>query len=299
MSTATLNEAVGFTNEQLPAEKYHGDHSAISSGMLEDFRESRRLYEGRYITKTIPPREQSPAMQLGSWIHTRLLEPEKYFATLADPLPELAPDGKKWLKRKGSDHERWWADELAAREGMIAIDQEKRDRIEAIAASIMSKEWAWHLKAKGESEYSIFWTDRETGLPCKCRVDWFAPTTKHLDLKTTEQPWPSAFVRTAVKLGYHRKRAHYLDGIRAFTGEKNPPLLHIAAGTVPPYSAGAYNLGDFDSRMNAPLGAMERRASLNALAACCDSGDFSDPWERQIMDLEFPAYAFTQSAYQL
>lgn len=289
------DKAVGIACCQLSNANYHADE-AIGASMLEDFRQSRRLYEGRYITKTIPPREVTPAMELGTWIHTRLLEPEQYFATLADPLPEEAPDGKKWLRRKGSDHERWWADELAKREGKIAIDKYTRAKIEDIAASVLSKKWAALLQ-NGQPEYSIFWTDTETGLPCKCRVDWFS--ARSVDLKTTERPWPAAFVRTAVDLGYHRKRAHYLAGIRALTCESDPPLLHIAVGTVPPYSAGAYNLGDYDSRMNAPLGAIERRHTLNELALCCESGDFSDPWESAIMDVELPAYAFTQQQYHI
>ncbi len=297
MIASSKDTPVGMTCEQLPAEEYHAD-PAIGSGMIEDFRESRRLYEGRYILKNIPPRESSEVMQFGSHVHTRILEPEKYFATLADPLPDEAPDGKKWLRRKGSDHERWWAEELAKREGMIAIDEPTRQRIEGVAKSVLSKKWSHSLlRCKGQPEFSIFWTDKQTGLQLKCRVDWLS--VRSIDLKTTERPSPSAFVRTAVQLGYHRKRAHYLAGIRAFTGAANPPLLHIAVGTTPPYSCGAYNLGDYDSRMNASLGLMEWRQSLNALAECYETGDWSEPWEKEIMDLEYPAWAFTQQQYQL
>src|SRR4051812_809517 len=121
MIASSNDTAIGLTCKELSSADYHAD-PAIGSSMLEEFRESRRLYEGRYVLKNIPPRESSAAMELGTWIHTRLLEPDEYFATLADPLPDVAPDGKNWLRRKGSDHERWWADELAQREGKIAIN---------------------------------------------------------------------------------------------------------------------------------------------------------------------------------
>lgn len=113
---------------EMSAEEYHS-HPAVSHGKLEDFRESRRLYEGRYVTGTIPPKTITDAMQFGTWVHMRLLEPDRYKSLLAPPLPEKAPDGKAWLRRKGSDHERWWAEELATRDGKIAIDSETTKRI--------------------------------------------------------------------------------------------------------------------------------------------------------------------------
>lgn len=291
-----MSDCIGKTCTELPAEEYHA-HPAIGSSQLEDFRESRRLYEGRYILKTIPRRAPSPAMQLGTWIHTRLLEPDKYFADLAEPMPEVAPDGKKWLKRKGSDHEKWWADELAKREGKIAIDEDTRQLIEDVAASVLAKPWAKPLLSEdGEPEYSIFWTDEETGLQLKCRVDWFRPIVS-IDLKTTECASPAKFVKTCVALGYHRKRAHYLAGIRALTGDKRSRMVHLAVGTTPPYSAGAYELGDTDRYTNSSLGLMEWRHDLKCLARCLEANDFSETWEREILTIEYPAYAFTQGSY--
>jgi hypothetical protein len=291
-----MSEAVGFTCAELPAEQYHADQ-AIGASMLEDFRESRRLYEGRYITKTIPPREPSAAMEMGTWIHARILEPDRYFENLGDPLPDVAPDGKKWLRRKGSDHEKWWAEEVEKRAGRLGIDLETREQIEAIALSVLSKPWAKPLLAgTGEPEYSIFWTDDETGLRLKCRVDWFRPIIS-IDLKTTGNASPAQFVKTCVSLGYHRKRAHYLAGIKEFTNDSRAKMVHLAVATTPPYSAGAYEIGDTDSRMNASLGLMEWRYDLRSLARCIQANDFSETWEREIMVLEYPAYAFTQSAY--
>lgn len=297
MIVPAKSNAVGLTCRQLSADDYHAD-PAIGSSMIEDFRHSRRYYQGRHITKTIPRGEPTPAKELGTCCHLRILEPARYFEILAEPYPELAPDGKKWLRREGSDHAMWWAEEVAKRAGKLAIDKQTREKVEAIAQSVLSKDWAKRLLVSGEPEFSIFWTDEETGLPLKCRVDWFRYVV-HTDLKTTCDPHPAKFVRQCVSYGYHRKRAHYLAGIKAFTGERDPKLVNIAVGTDPPYSSGAYNIGDFDARINAHLGAVQRRYTLNAMARCYETGDFSDAWEREIMDLEFPAYAFTEDQYQL
>lgn len=294
---ATTQNAVGLTCAELSNENYHAD-PATGASALECFRESRRLYEGRYITKTIPQMVASPAMELGTLIHCRILEPDRYFASLAEPYPELAPDGKKWLRRKGSDHELWWAEEETKREGKFALEQFEIDRLEAIAASVLAKRWAKPLlRGDGQAEYSIFWTDHETGLPLKCRVDWFRDVVS-VDLKTTGDASPAEFVRRCVSLGYHRKKQHYLAGILAYTGEKDSTLLNIAVSTNEPYSAGAYELEDTDRYTNRSLGLMEWRHTLRQLRQCLDANDFSDPWEAAVMRLELPAYAFTQSQYQ-
>ena len=297
MIAETATTPVGIPCPDLSNEDYHADTGAFSASALEDFRDSRRLFEARYITKTLPPKAATPAMELGTCVHLRILEPERYFATLAEPFPEEAPDGKKWLRRKGSDHERWWAEEEAKRAGKLALEQSEIDRIEAIAQSVLAKPWAKALLARdGQPEFSIFWADEETGLPLKCRVDWFRPIVS-VDLKTTSDATPAKFVRRCVDLGYHRKRAHYLAGIRAYTADKRARMVHMAVSTDAPYSAGAYELGDIDRTTNASLGLMEWRHILRSLKHCLDTGDFSDPWEREVLTLEYPTYAFMQQSY--
>lgn len=281
-------------HRDITAEEYHRDRTSISSGMIEDFLASRRLFEGRYLRNTVAPKESSDAMKLGTHIHMRVLEPERYQSLLAEPFPELAPDGKKWYRRAGSDHERWWADEEAKRAGKIALEKPQLDRIEAIAKAVFSRRWAKHLlSAKGQAEYAIFWTDEETGLLCKILVDWFAPMC--IDMKTTGDAAPSPFAKTAVRLGYHRKKAHYLAGIKALT-KRDTPLLHIVVSTEPPYACGAYDLCDRD-RSGKSLGERQWRRALNEIAKCHETGDWSDPWEREIVSLDLPAYAFSEDSY--
>lgn len=282
-------------HREITAEEYHR-HPAISAGKVEDFIESRRLFEGRYVTKALPPKEATPAMELGTFIHLRILEPDRFNESLADPYPETAPDGKNWLRRKGSDHEKWWAEEVAKRVGKIALEEFELDRINAIAESVLSRRWATQLlRGDGQAEYSIFWTDEGTGLACKCLVDWFSRLS--LDLKTTGDASPSAFAKTSVRLGYHRKKAHYLAGLKAIT-KRDSPMLHIVVSTEPPFACGAYDLGD-KGRDGKSLGERQWRRALLEIAKCFESGDWSDPWEREIISLELPAFAFTEDSYQL
>lgn len=282
-------------HRDIAAEEYHAS-PALGASMIEDFLQSRRLFEGRYVTRTVPPKEVTPAMELGTYIHLRALEPERYRSLLAEPFPAVAPDGKKWLRRQGSDHEKWWAEEEAKREGKIALEQCELDRIEAIAVALYSRPWSKNLlRCDGQPEFSIFWTDDETGLPCKIRVDWFARLC--LDLKTTGDPSPASFAKTAVRLGYHRKKAHYLAGLAAFN-KRRTYLLHVVISTEPPYAAGAYDLRDND-RHGESLGERQWRRALREIAKCHKTGDWSDPWEREVVSLELPAFAFSEDSYQL
>lgn len=282
-------------HRNISAAEYHAD-PAISAGKLEDFRESRRLFEARYITKTISPKEATPAMILGTNVHMRVLEPDRYRSLIAEPFPELAPDGKKWLRRKDSPHEQWWADEVAKREGKIALEKYELDLIEAIAESVLSRPWARPLlREDGEPEYSIFWTDEETGLQCKCLVDWFRRIC--IDLKTTGDPSPIGFTKTAVRFGYHRRKSHYRAGLAALNGRETT-LLHIVVSTEPPFSCGAYDL--FDTGLDGKsLGDRQWRIALRKIAKCYETGDWSDPWEREIVSLSLPAWAFTEDSYQM
>src|SRR5262249_7036551 len=146
------------------------------------------------------------------------------------------------------------------------------------------------LNQKGEPEFSIFWTDKQTGLPCKCRVDYMPtevlsdPRGVAVDLKTAADPSPKEYASSLVRLGYHRKLRHYQAGLNAYTGSQQP-FVHIAAGTSPPYVVASYEVDDTHPNDGFPLGAEQRRRTLTALAECLDSGDWREPYEKSVVTL--------------
>ncbi len=280
---------------EMTAEEYHA-HPAVGASMLETFRASRREYHTRYVAGGSTGKAASPAMEDGTLVHCLLFEPEKYDDLLGPLPPELAPNGKKWLKRKGSEHEKWWDEYLATTEGKIIADEDRRQRIEKTVASIMANERAASLLSQeGQSEFSIFWIDEPTGIECKCRVDYMAEIP--VDLKTTVDPSPQAYAKKIVDLGYHRKLAHYMAGLRSYRG-KALPLVHIAAGTKAPHIIANYEIDDTDRRGNR-LGERQRRATLLQLSECNRTGDWREPYEKQITKLRLPGWAFSQDDFQL
>lgn len=293
MVAATKQQTFLAEHRPMPATEYHA-HPAHGSSMLETFRESRRLFHATYVAKTMPVRVASPAMEFGTMVHTLLFEPSKFAETVADPFPEVAPDGKKWLRREGSAHAQWWAEEVEKRAGKICCDQETLDRVANVVLAIKQNQYAAKALAQdGKTEYSVFWRDKETGLECKCRFDFFAAVT--LDLKTTADADPRAYVRTIQRFGYHRKWAHYKAGLNAINGRQTP-FVHIAAESDGFFRVGCFELDDRDKNGFA-LGVAQRRRTLYELAECYESDDWREPWEKEIVKLELPASAFYEDQF--
>lgn len=279
------------------AEEYHA-HPAIGASMLEDFRESRREYYAIYVARSRPPRPATTAMDLGTLIHCRLLEPDRYDSIIAPEPPELAPDGKRWLRRKGSDHERWWAEYMATTAGKIVADAAMRETVERAVEAVRNNEWASKLLSQenGQSEFSIFWTDEETQLPPKCRVDYFAPII--VDIKSTQDTAPAVFSTIAAKLGYHRRKAHYVAGLSSYLGRERFPFVHLAVATEPPFAVASYDLDDSDGR-GSSLGHRQWRQTLRELANCLKGGDWRDLQETQVNRIRLPGWAFAEDSYRI
>jgi hypothetical protein len=280
----------------MTSEAYHATDD-IGSSMIETFRSSRTLFHGLYVAKTIERKPASPAMELGTLVHLRILEPEKYYESLAPELPATAPDGDAWNLRKPAHREAKAIWEETHCNGKVLLSQEDREKIEAMAASVFRCKRAWRLiEGKGEPEYSIFWTDNETGLKLKCRVDWFSSIP--VDLKTTKDPNPLSYSKDCVNYGYFRKRYHYEAGIADLMGEP-VPMVHLAVGSNPPYDVAVYELDDADSRTGERIGFNQWRESLRDIAKCYETGDWSNPWGERIVKLSAPSYAFTQDQYSI
>lgn len=281
--------------ENLPAEEYHRS-PWIGASMIETFRKSRAEYKARYIDRTWPHKPPTPEMEIGTAAHCLILEPEKWDEVVAPPMPAKGPDGKKWLRRKGSEHEAAWQAELDKRAGKIALEPEGVARVKSIAAAVKAnKRAAWLLDREGQAEFTIVWTDNDTGLECCCRLDYFS--SHPMDLKTTALIAPQDYARQCVSLGYHRKRAHYLAGLAAHTGER-PQLYHVAAENAAPFRVACYEIDDLDPEGDS-LGAVQRRRTLEDIAECMETGDWREPWERTACTLHLPRFAWTENEYTI
>jgi len=259
------------------AAEYHADKSALGRSGLWAFHERRRQYAAEYIDHNNPAKLVTKQMDIGSLAHIGLLEPEKFPRQYA-----IFPSDV--LDKKGNettnDAENFRARHEAR--GKIVLKQKEFDVVAAMVDSVREKlgSWGW-LKVAAKREQVIYWTDPETGIPCKTMVDWLiesSATAFILDFKTTGDANPSAFKYRIEDGGLWLQDAHYSDGVSLKTG-KPVEFYFIVCETKFPHVCSIQALEDDDRKAATD----SRRKLLTDLAACLKSDDFSEPWEHKII----------------
>jgi hypothetical protein len=256
-------------------EEYHRDHARISHSALDTFRECRKRYYATFVAKTLAKPEPTPAMRLGSLLHLRVLEPERYNETIA-----IAPA----CDRRTTIGKNIWAGFCEANAGRQVIKRQENDEVQAMAFAVESgPKSSLLLTLPGPREHTSAWTDAETGLECKCRFDLCGRVL--VDLKTCADASPAGFARAAANFGYHRQAAWYLDGHLAFAGTPTR-FGFVAVCTEPPHEVAVYELDADAIRM----GRHENREALNDLAECMETGDWLAEHERTVSLLKLPRW---------
>lgn len=89
------------------------------------------------------------------------------------------------------------------------------------------------LSIPSSRELTLFWTDEETGLPCKARIDWWTSPTErthgvYVDYKTARSIKGHLWSKQFEDLGYWFSAGWYGDGIVATGLDRSPLPLWIA-----------------------------------------------------------------------
>lgn len=256
---------------------YHS-HPALSRSAVVCFRESRRLYHGRHVLRLPEAQvEPTPAMNLGTLTHAELLEPgslEGKYSVLTE-----WPDFKTKAARE-------WRDAETTR-GQIVV---KPGEVAAMLAMVRSAVAMLKTIGVRESivEQPIFWTDDETGLKCRCKPDLLVDTTNFVcvpDIKTTADASPSAFAKQVANMSLWLQDIHYTEGVRKQYG-KPVQFMFLVVEKSYPYRAGLYQLHDTRQAE------AEYYDTLAAIKACQESGDYSEPWEKNINPVHVKDGAF-------
>lgn len=154
-----------------------------------------------YLHAKMTPRPDSRHFRIGRAIHAHILEPH----TFRDQF---------WL-HKGS--RRGTAFDLLQKQadaaGVTILTQPEWDAAFAAAAAVLANPTAAALLARGLKEAVMTWTDADTGLKCKARLDHAGAAL--IDLKSANRIERHAFASQAYRFGYHGQFAFYEDGLRA------------------------------------------------------------------------------------
>lgn len=195
----------------LSNEEYHGSFGYGSTTL-------KKLHEMPLAKLEYQQRNPSPpseAMNLGTAVHTLVLEPEKAEEEIA-VLPNI--------DRRTNAGKAAYADFMAENDGKIILTEAKYEQAQAMAESVLEHpqigQW-FEKKMGGMAEQSIYywynpedWDDQnDYRIMCKVRPDWVLPGHPVIfDLKTTTDASFSKFGKKIKDLDYHMSAAMYLDG---------------------------------------------------------------------------------------
>lgn len=190
----------------------------------------------------------APAMRVGSAFHTSVLGSGKPFTVIED---RRTKTGKEQAHQAGKD-------------GIIVLTPAESSTVEAMTEAVNAHETASAILSEGKPEQSIYWTDQETGVKCRARLDWLRGNAI-VDLKSTLDASPDGFAKSLVNFGYAIQAAWYQDACAAI-GLGELPFLFIACEKDAPHLVATYQAADDAIE----YGRRKAREALRIFADCLD-----------------------------
>lgn len=216
----------------------------------------------------------TPARQIGRAVHALALDPLAF-----------ARDFACWRGGRRAGPE--WLEFAAENHGRTILRPADYEIAAAMATAVKTNPLVGPLLVRGRFEVPIQWTDPDTKLACKARLDWIQPPTRTLvELKTARSIEMYAFGSDARRYRYPSQLMYYAGGITAALGWQPEQIVIIAVEKSPPYDVGVFEL-DTSARQH---GWQEAREALERLAVCERTGAWPGRYEVQ-QTLLLPHYA--------
>ncbi len=206
----------------MPAADYHA-RSELSSTR------ARRLLStcpAKFKHELDNPPEPTNALDVGTAAHEWLLE------------------GETWPQRHGVLPEDYNGSTKGGKALVAAIEATGKrplkwgefEAIKAMVKALREHPYAGAAFTNGKPEQSLFWSDDDSGLRLRARLDWL-PTrgTIFADYKTTRSADPNYLQKAMYDYNYHCQAEWYLTGIRALGICTKPKFLFVFQEKEPPY----------------------------------------------------------------
>jgi exodeoxyribonuclease VIII len=257
---------------------YHR-HSAVSKSHLDQIAKSPLHYWARYLDPNRVTPQPTPAMAIGSAVHTHVLELDQWDARYV-----TAPEGIN--RRTNAGKAEWEAFEVAST-GRTVLAKADAELVMRMGHAVFAHPAAAMLLAMpGKAETTHMWTDQATGLRCKCRPDWLTDDGSLIvDLKTTEDASPMGFRKSIANWRYHVQASWYLDGLEQATGKRPDQFIFICVEKKPPFACAVYAA---DAEM-IQIGAEAAARDLDVLATCRAAGAWPG-YSDQIETISLPPW---------
>ena len=258
----------GLTNEAYHALK------AVSPSQIKVLGRSPLHYYDQFLAEDREKREPTPAMLMGTALHTAVLEPELWDSTIA--VPKQAFDRRSKVgKELAAEFERESA-------GKIVLSPDDADQVRRMADQVRKHPAAgFLLELPGRREASYTWKDPATGLECKTRPDWHSEDRRIVvDVKTTRDASRAEFAKSIANLDYHVQAAWNQTALEA------QQFLTIAVESTRPFAVAVYPAS------GAMIAAGQRRieAAMTLLAECWQTGIWPGYGDLVAEPIELPGW---------
>ncbi len=232
----------------------------------------------RYKWALDNPRPDTTGLLKGRGTHTAVLEPERFMLDYACFRPE---PGKDKAIRRGK---RWDAFKEMHVEDNILKEDEYRHCIQA-GEAVRNHPLVAPILARSKREQSIEWTDTETGLRCKARLDLLAPDGIW-DLKGVRSIELRQLSAEVARMRYHCQLAMQQEGVKRALGLTLPVGL-VCVEHAPPHEVSVNDAGGEDAIY---MGWTLVREWLNKVAECRASGKWPGRYSEP-QTLSLPSWA--------
>jgi hypothetical protein len=222
-----------------------------------------------------PQKLESPALAFGSLAHTFVLEPHIAEARYR---PRADVDGRT----KEGKATRDWEASLAAQQGIQFVSRADYDAATSIASSVRTHLGASALIAGGMAETAGI-CDGFCDVNVRIKPDYRTDSTI-IDLKTTTDARPDAFVRSVVNFGYEVQAAFYVDVAQAIDGLKRD-FYWVAVEKDAPFAVAVYKASD----EMLERGRQQYRKAIDLYKECA-SLDLWPAYSQQVQTLELPGW---------
>lgn len=276
---ATKTRAPGIYD--IPAAEYHADVYAVSASMLKLFAKDRVEYRQKYVTG-YGASESSAAMNLGSFIHAAVLEPD----TLAHQFAVIPSEfcTQKGLSTKPAALA--WAQDQGDKVLLTAEDAVRGASASASIQDLLRETFGNDWRDQFHIEKSIYW--EETGIKMRARLDMIHKSQALIiDLKSCADSSEDAFARQASTLRYWLQDSHYSEAYRQHFGEV-PQFWFLAQETDGSYSPAFYDLTPEDREKSN----VARLKLIADLTTCKQTNDWRNVRSKNVTALKLGYWAF-------
>lgn len=253
---------------------YHEVDSYISRGDLATFAESRRLYHGIHVAKTIDGTIDADCLSIGTATHA---------VALADvvALSRCVQIPKHVLTSNGQRRGLAWDTFEAEHAGKTLLLPRQVEMAKRCAASLHRELGPLLSSGDAYRELEIYWDDT---IPSRCKLDFVIERHQDvlvIDLKTAADISQRGFTSAIYARKYWLQDAHYSRGAEVEFG-KPARFMFAAVEKKEPFRSFLYELNPF-TRATARAA---RETLMEQMLGCYGSGNWADPQEGVITEIE-------------